>query len=223
MDNFDIFDTLYSSDEEQEIDPQHSMECCEQTRVYSDREGICICTSCGSFIVSNKPVMECFVVTSTKRKYRSIYKPNVHFMHKIREIRGLLVPETDHMDIFKGSTIKSIFDVRKILKSNRLSHLNRYSYYYFEQITGRPVFNLSRQNVRQMCSKFATIHRSFRGCSKRFSRSNLPNFHSILLILLQHMNIDTTDKLFVPKLKSTTIKNTELFKQLNHCLNAPTS
>jgi hypothetical protein len=203
---FDQFDTpKETSDDDDAV-------CCGVARVNIEELSYAICTECGSCVFSQTYV-GAYVPNGRMRK-RSIYKPISHMRHKLQEICGHLIPpnELNWGVLFKDVTIKSVRDVRALLKKMKQTSLNKYCYYFYYKLTGKHVITLSANVRSALICNFVKIHASFRKI-RDGTRKNLPNFHYIIHRLLLREGIDVKNKLFIP-IKNTRRKNMIIWKQI---------
>jgi hypothetical protein len=214
MDEIDwtIFDEFSDHDEN---DSNNDNVCCGQDRVYIEKDGILVCQQCGTFINSSIYVLEKFTASTLRTKYKSIYKPINHMLHKIREINGLIIPDIsiEWRKYFIKVKIKNIHDIRKVLRKNNKTCYNKYTYYFYNQLTDKSMFKIDHSMIKILMKRFVCILGKFQKVEVK-ERKNMPNYHFILSMLLKEQKIQIRNKLFVPKLPQTKIKNTIIWNKI---------
>jgi hypothetical protein len=192
FDNLDI-STIFNMPQDSPTVKEDGI-CCGQEMVYNSVEALKVCVNCGRcfqyFEVTRESVLGGNV--SCHIRYKSIYKPVKHFDMKLREIMGLLVPEKNYSSLFEPYDIETIRDIRKVLKSKKLTKLYKFSYFFFTQKTKRKLFNLKQAQVNKIKREFIKINLSFRRHRNNIKRHNLLPYHFILKKILESMNINTS-------------------------------
>lgn len=208
MNDWELILNDYEQDNIIEESSEEGM-CCGGEMIRNSAEAVQSCQECGRCVSFIELIIK---HTESRLKYKSIYKPMKHLEFKLKEIQGLLIPETKRWrSLFKGSSVSTIWDVRRILKKHKSTHLNRYTYYYFEQLTGHKVFTLSPLDIDSIRYNFKVLLVSFRKFKSSYGRKNIFNYHFILKQLLEIQRIDITNKLFAPKMLQSSTRNKEIW------------
>jgi hypothetical protein len=210
MIDFSIFDQF----DEVTITPPNAYDmCCESEMFINEIEGLFICCLCGSCKTYSITVVEEANCTIT---YKSIYRPVKHWAHKLNKIMGHLIPDKriNWRPLFNGANINTIYDVRKVLKKKHKSKLNKFSYHFFQQLTGLRVWTLQSHEIDSLKRAFLKIHMTFRRERASYCRKNLPSYHFILMKLLNSQGHKTKNKLFTPRLAISIQKNEQLWNDL---------
>lgn len=217
----DEFDELYKLFDEINSDSEDSIksnnDCCNEEMIYDEQNGILVCIHCGTCKTSNIFVNSYCDMKNMSAKITSIYKPLNHLLYKIKEITGNIVPEkTLEWQCYFESEPKpsSVHTVRKILKKNKKTKLNKYAYYFYEVLTGSKLLRITNNEKEIMVRRFIKINTNFNKLKKTDNRKNLLNFHFILHKLLREQNKQIKNMLCIPKLKQTIKQNNKVWDKI---------
>jgi hypothetical protein len=205
---FDVFDV------DQVIRTDNIYFCCDNDMLIDELNGLMLCVICGNCL--NHMLVQDSYADNVTIITKSIYKPLNHLLHKIKEITGNIIPEQNLLwrHYFTDQTIDNIYDIRSILKQNNQTKLNKYSYYFYEQLTNIKLFTISQNIKESMIKQFMKKNKKFRKLKTNYQRKNLLNFHYMLHKLLSEHNINTSEKLFLPKLQLTIINHNKCWENL---------
>jgi hypothetical protein len=177
--------------------------CCGKDMLMEEDDGMLVCDQCGHCVVRSIVHIDENVCSI---RYRSVYKPIKHFETKLREISGLIIPHDtiEWRGWFAGMTINNVGDVRRILKKGGHSNMNRYTYYFFQELTGIVLFSFDNNEKQRLVKEFIRINNRFKRIRITAKRKNMVNYHFIFNKILT--DVDPAN-LFSPCLPQSVAEN----------------
>lgn len=174
-----------------------------------------VCHNCGISIIYN-------LFISDNKPNKIVYKKNIykavnHFLDKLREINGEIIPvkNIEWLQLYKNMNCSNIYIMRDILKPN---HKKLFKYIYFFYNTKNKT-NLIKIN-NTLKTKLIKIFIKFNNVFKRiYKRKNMLNYHYLIYRFCLNYGINLKNKLFIPKLKMSLVHANETYENVIKYLN----
>jgi hypothetical protein len=210
MDEFDeLFELAYSKPI-----PIKDIQCCNNyDKIYMN--DIATCSNCGCINMDDRlPYVNRYDNNLNWRPPQP-YKRAIYMRQKLAMIGCLksypLSPKLlFFINQFKSKKFRSLYRLKKLMKSHKLNSYYKHIYSVYYAITGKCIIRLNYDDVNHLIASFIRLERAF---NDKNVKRNLYSYNVIIYYLLKIHNIRNYQKMILPMNKNKIRRKIEeLFK-----------